>query len=77
MSNCSINHSCKDVSEKFRAQESYLPDRIKSLAAHMKEENMTQQELNALFHLLKKYDLADGEERSRRNHQLEKILKDL
>lgn len=75
MGNCRINHSYKDVSEKLKAQESYLPDRIQSLAGHMKEENMTQQKLNALFHLLKKYDLADSEERIRRDLQFEEILK--
>ncbi|MFZ3579690.1 hypothetical protein [Virgibacillus sp. DJP39] len=70
MGKCSIDHSHEDVLKKFHSQESYLPDKVKGVVNDFLKNESTQEELNDLFHLLKKYDLSSDAERSERNKKL-------
>jgi hypothetical protein len=71
---CSIDHSLEDVRKKLDAIQSYLPASIVSALPEYLENDLTQDELNRVFHLLKKYDLADEAEKARRNDALNKLL---
>lgn len=70
MGTCNIDHSQEDVVEKLQSQESFLPvDLFQTLYAILKEKQ-SQETLNELFHLLKKYDLASHVEQQERNEKL-------
>ncbi|ERI07998.1 hypothetical protein [Aneurinibacillus aneurinilyticus] len=71
---CSIDHSLEDVRKKLDAIEPYLPASISQGLPGYMEQERTQDELNHVFHLLKKYDLADDEEQARRNEEFRKLL---
>lgn len=74
MSECSIDHSHADVIKKAESQKSFLPaDLYEGVWSYLQEER-TQDLLNELFHLLKKYDLVSGEERDVRNKRLALIV---
>ncbi|MCI2253622.1 hypothetical protein RG959_03885 [Domibacillus sp. 8LH] len=74
MSECSIDHSHADVIKKVESQKTFLPsDLYESLYNYLQEER-TQDLLNDLFHLLKKYDLVSEEERDVRNKRLALIV---
>jgi hypothetical protein len=76
MSNCKIDHSIEDVKLKLQDQKPLLPislyDRI---ARFLSKHTPSQPELNDVFHLLKKYDLASESEQEDRNRLLFSILK--
>ncbi|MCU5326964.1 group-specific protein [Bacillus wiedmannii] len=72
---CNINHSMEDVMNKLESQKSFLPEVIfKGLKVFLRG-NHSQEILNDIFHLLKKYDLVSEEEREMRNTQLLLIIK--
>ncbi|CEH29615.1 hypothetical protein AM501_22620 [Aneurinibacillus migulanus] len=71
---CSIDHSLEDVRKKLGAIEPHLPTSISQILPGYIEQERTQDELNHVFHLLKKYDLADDEEKARRNEEFRKLL---
>lgn len=74
MSSCPIDHSLEDVQKKLSEQESFL---LAGLADGLKiylTEDVSQEALNDIFHLLKKYDLASAEERTERDAQFAKYL---
>ncbi|MFA2564084.1 group-specific protein [Bacillus wiedmannii] len=72
---CNINHSMEDVMNKLESQKSFLPEVIfKELKVFLRG-NHSQEILNDIFHLLKKYDLVSEEEREMRNTQLLLIIK--
>ena len=75
MSECKLNHSFEDVQNKYQSQVEFLPDHLKVLFKAFFKEEHTQELLNEVFHLLKKYDLASDEERKTRNQQLYTILR--
>jgi hypothetical protein len=77
MSECKLNHSIEDVKNKFDSQVSFLPEEIKSLFEHFITKEHTQDLLNEVFHLLKKYDLVTEEERNARNNRLLLVLKNV
>lgn len=77
MGECSIDHSHEDVRKKFESQKEYLPGDIQSLFTPFLEKEHTQDILNEVFHLLKKYDLASEEEKSERNNRLNLVLKNV
>jgi hypothetical protein len=77
MSECKLNHSIEDVKNKYESQVSFLPEEIKSLFEHFITKEHTQDLLNEVFHLLKKYDLASVEERNARNNRLLLVLKNV
>jgi len=75
MSECKLDHSQADVQSKLEAQSAFLPDDINELFSKFFTIKQTQDILNDVFHLLKKYDLASEAERLERNKQLYTILK--
>ena len=70
VSSCPIDHSLEDVHKKLREQEPFLPKDIAEGVKSYLTEAVTQEALNDIFHLLKKYDLANAEERTKRDTQL-------
>lgn len=77
MGECNIDHSKTDVQEKYQSQKEFLPQDMQPLFNQFFEEEQTQDILNEVFHLLKKYDLATEEERSERNNRLNLVLKNV
>ncbi|WP_144553950.1 group-specific protein [Bacillus sp. X1(2014)] len=77
MSECKLNHSQEDVKSKYESQASFLPEEMKPLFNQFFEKEHTQDLLNEVFHLLKKYDLATKEEQDNRNNRLFLVLKNL
>jgi len=71
MSKCNLNHTRSEVILKFYNQKAFMPDFVSSkVEVFLQEDIHTQEELNEIFHLLKKYDLATKEERDQRNLKL-------
>ncbi|KIY21378.1 MULTISPECIES: hypothetical protein [Mesobacillus] len=77
MGECKIDHSKEDVQKKYESQKEFLPQDIQASFNNFLEEEHTQEILNEVFHLLKKYDLAAEEERNQRNNRLNLILKNV
>ncbi|WP_066173913.1 group-specific protein [Bacillus marinisedimentorum] len=75
MGKCNIDHSKEDVVQKYQSQEEFLPEDMKPLFQSYFEKNQSQESLNEVFHLLKKYDLADEQEKADRNESLYSYLK--
>jgi hypothetical protein len=71
---CPIDHSVEDVRRKLEEQTTYLPQHLPERLLHLLAQDLDQDTLNDIFHLLKKYDLADDEEQQKRNRQFEKLL---
>ncbi len=67
---CNIDHSMDDVKKKLEFQSAFLPEGLYRSSDNFLKEYPTQEELNELFHLLKKYDLASEEERAERNRKI-------
>lgn len=73
MGECKLNHSVEDVQKKLAEQAPFLPtERVEQLQVLL-EANLSQETLNELFHLLKKYDLATPEEREKREEKMTKL----
>ncbi|MEI3889856.1 MULTISPECIES: group-specific protein [Bacillus] len=72
---CNIDHSIEDVMNKLESQKSFLPEVIFKEVKGFLQGNHSQEILNVVFHLLKKYDLVSEEERETRNTQLLLIIK--
>lgn len=77
MSECKLDHTPEDVQKKFEQQKEFLPDEMNSLFQSFFQEEHTQDILNEVFHLLKKFDLASGEERTERVNRLYLVLKNV
>jgi hypothetical protein len=77
MSECKLNHTHEDVRGKYESVTAFLPEEMKPLFTQFFESEHTQDLLNEVFHLLKKYDLASEEERSARNNRLYMVLKNV
>lgn len=75
MSECKIDHTAEDVKKKYESQKEFLPKEMSSLFEQFFAEEHTQEILNDVFHLLKKYDLVSDEERETRNNRLYMVLK--
>ncbi|HZG16028.1 MAG TPA: hypothetical protein VE710_13565 [Candidatus Bathyarchaeia archaeon] len=74
MAECKLDHSQEDVQKKLAEQSSFLPAALADGLKEIVNKQRTQAELNELFHLLKKYDLAPQEERAQRDEQLRRFL---
>ncbi|HHK5534809.1 TPA: hypothetical protein ACQUHH_003271 [Bacillus mobilis] len=72
---CNIDHSMKDVMNKLESQKVFLPEVIFKEVKGFLQGNHSQEILNDVFYLLKKYDLVSEEERETRNTQLLLIIK--
>ncbi|MFC3884936.1 hypothetical protein ACFOU2_16260 [Bacillus songklensis] len=76
MGKCNIDHSKEDVRKKFESQMEWLPEDVCALFDDFLNRERTQEDLNEMFHLLKKYDLAEEEEREERNKKMRFLLLD-
>lgn len=74
MGTCNIDHSHEDVVTKLRSQEEFLPGELSQKIHHFLEKNHSQEKLNEVFHLLKKYDLAEESEREDRNKKFVALI---
>jgi hypothetical protein len=74
MSECKLNHSHEDVKNKFESQAEFLPLDLKEKFTLFFQKEHSQELLNEVFHLLKKYDLASDEEKEERYKRLSLIL---
>lgn len=74
MGKCTIDHAHGDVVKKLQSQESFIPAYLAEGIADFLKGKHSQETLNELFHLLKKYDLASIAEQADRNKQLEFIV---
>ncbi|PIC86203.1 group-specific protein [Sporosarcina sp. P20a] len=70
MSNCAIDHTQQDVIEKLAEQQSFMPEELVKSCELFLSKPLSQETLNVVFHLLKKYDLATEEERAERDSEL-------
>jgi hypothetical protein len=77
MSECKLNHSQSDVQSKYESQAAFLPEEMKPLFERFFKKEHSQELLNEVFHLLKKYDLAPEDEKSERTNRLNRILKNI
>ena len=71
---CNLNHSQQDVRLKFESQKAFLPTQLSQTLDRYLEKGKSQETLNELFHLLKKYDLSTEEEQESRNDKLKRIM---
>jgi hypothetical protein len=69
MSTCKLDHSLEDVKKKLADQTPFLLPAISEKCLNYLTPAVSQAELNELFHLLKKYDLASSEEKKIRDQQ--------
>lgn len=67
---CPIDHTTEEVRKKLEEQKSYLPLEIYDGVKRMLDVESSQERLNEIFHLLKKYDLAAEDEQLERNTKL-------
>jgi hypothetical protein len=75
MSTCNIDHSIEDVKNKFESQREFLPANLLDSFMSFFSAQHSQDILNEVFHLLKKYDLSSEEEQHVRNEKLLAIFK--
>ena len=75
LSECTIDHSHKDVVNKLEDQRDFLTESLYNDIRNYLDSTLSQGKLNELFHLLKKYDLASSEEQNRRSDQLDQLVK--
>jgi hypothetical protein len=74
MSECKLNHTVEDVKKKYDSQKKFLPVELDFLFTGQAVNKLSQEQLNEVFHLLKKYDLATEEEQAARNQKLIKFI---
>lgn len=77
MSECKIDHTPEDVKKKFESQIEFLPADMKPLFETFFSGEHSQDILNDVFHLLKKYDLVSKDEQEARNQRLYLVLKNV
>ncbi|ETI68042.1 hypothetical protein [Neobacillus vireti] len=77
MSECKLNHTHEDVKSKYESQAAFLPEEMKPLFVQFFAKEHTQEILNEVFHLLKKYDLASEDEKNERTNRLNMVLENL
>ncbi|MGE7907120.1 hypothetical protein ACQKNS_22235 [Peribacillus sp. NPDC094092] len=74
MGACNLNHSQQDVRLKFESQKAFLPTELGQTLDRYLEKGNSQETLNELFHLLKKYDLSSRGEQESRNEKLKRMM---
>ncbi|WP_409290865.1 hypothetical protein [Peribacillus sp. SCS-37] len=74
MSSCNLDHSREDVLQKLRQQDEFLPGGLTGEIESFLAEGQSQETLNEVFHLLKKYDLSPAQERESRHERLQALL---
>ena len=74
MSKCDLDHTPQDVLGKLAEQQAFMPkDLVKSCESFLNGQ-LSQETLNEVFHLLKKYDLAGAEERIERECKMKQLF---
>lgn len=74
MSKCTIDQTHQEVVKKFNEQQSFMPKKLMESGKVFLNGPLSQETLNEVFHLLKKYDLATGEERAERNSKMRQFF---
>lgn len=74
MGKCNLDHSNQEVFHKLQSQQEYLPTTLYERISEYLQSNPGQEELNTLFHLLKKYDLVSSEEQEIRNRGMIELI---
>jgi len=74
MGECKLDHSYQDVVQKLNQQEAFLPVELHQGLKKLLQPDLQQALLNEIFHLLKKYDLAEKEEQECRNEQIQLLI---
>ncbi|MDG5788425.1 hypothetical protein QA612_13125 [Evansella sp. AB-P1] len=74
MSECKLDHSIEDVRKKLEDQSPFLPSSLQKQLSHYINEKRTQETLNEVFHLLKKYDLSSKDEQKERISKITDLL---
>jgi hypothetical protein len=77
MSECKLDHTHEDVQKKYESQKEFLPQEMVPSFEEFFAKEHTQDILNEVFHLLKKYDLASEDEKSERTSRLYLVLRNL
>ncbi|OLO26862.1 group-specific protein [Alkalihalophilus pseudofirmus] len=75
MSSCKLDHPVEDVQKKLADQQAFLPTELYKATKDLLDKPLRQSQLNELFHLLKKYDLASKEDQHERNEKLQLLVK--
>ncbi|MBH0169274.1 hypothetical protein ABID52_000512 [Fictibacillus halophilus] len=75
MGKCTIDHTLEDVKQKLAEQSAFMPRELVMEVGDSLSDDSDQTYLNEVFHLLKKYDLADESEREKRNGKLSELVK--
>lgn len=75
MGKCNLDHSREDVVKKLDGQKAFLPKELAERTEAFLNNELSQETLNELFHLLKKYDLANEEERRERDKKIAALEK--
>ncbi|MFD1359025.1 hypothetical protein ACFQ4X_13990 [Fictibacillus halophilus] len=75
MGKCTIDHTLEDVKQKLVDQAAFMPENLVREVEGSLTDKADQEFLNEVFHLLKKYDLADETERKERNEKLNDLVK--
>ena len=74
MSSCNIDHTLEAVQKKLADQTPFLSPTLAGKCASYLTSNISQDRLNELFHLLKKYDLASEDEKEVRNKKIHILI---
>lgn len=74
MGKCNIDHSLESVKEKLESQKEYVPANLYTCCKELLDQDLDQHTLNELFHLLKKYDLANAEEKQERQEKIMALI---
>ncbi len=77
MGHCDLDHSQEDVKKKYESQSEFLPQETRGLFQEFFQKEHSQDILNEIFHLLKKYDLVDEEERASRTKKILLIIQNV
>lgn len=75
MSKCNIDHSQEDVVKKLDSQKESLSSDSYYVIEGFLARPRSQETLNELFHLLKKYDLASPDEQLERDKKIDELVK--
>ncbi|ARD48322.1 group-specific protein [Sporosarcina sp. P33] len=75
MSKCPIDHTVQDVVQKLTEQQAFMPEELVKSCTSFLDKPLDQETLNEMFHLLKKYDLATGEERAERDYKMLQLFR--
>lgn len=70
MGSCPIDHSLSDVEKKLQEQKPFFPHSVANGVDAKLTADLSQEALNDIFHLLKRYDLASEAEREKRDRGL-------